>query len=391
MHHPLFQSKFLRIALLCVTIAGCSNVKTEQRPAVPQVANGGLRTEKPAATAIERKIDAMTLEEQVGQLIMTKIDNSIVDAPAMTLLRDQHIGGVILFTFNGTERRQVRQLTRKLQTIARSSNGAHAGLFIAADQEGGPVRIYRDLPPHQSQPADANASASEVTRHARSAARALESIGVNMTLAPVADLAVGPRRIMAGRSYGADPDHVARQVTAAVNGYAGSRVAPTVKHFPGLGAAPENTDNGVARVGLSQRDLQREMRPFAAAVNAHVPVVMVSHGIYRGFGAHLPATVASQVIDPILRGELGFDGVVITDSMNAKGMRDAFDGTVPQACVQAVINGVDVVLLTGSYETATLCRRNLGRAVRSGKLSRQRLGDALRHVLILKTSLGLLP
>lgn len=339
---------------------------------------------------IDRMIRSLSPDERAGQLVMTRVDGTAVDAALRRLLARQHIGGVILFEPNVRTHAQLRRMIRSMQSVARDASGVHAGILVAIDQEGGPIRILGDVPPGMSQRDMGRGGTVNSVRHEyRRAANALRRLGVNLNLAPVADLDLPPRRVMAGRSFGRNAGRTARLIGAAVRGTRDGRVGATVKHFPGLGGAGANSDDGIAVVARSRRQLRRDLEPFRAAVDAGVPVVMVSHGVYRGLGAREPATVAPQVIGPVLRGDLGFDGVAITDSMNAKGFRDAFGGTVPRACVAAVKAGIDVVLLTGSYETATLCRRRIARAVRSGDIPRERFGSAVRRVVALKRALGL--
>ncbi|MCW2955394.1 MAG: glycoside hydrolase family 3 domain protein, partial [Thermoleophilia bacterium] len=195
----------------------------------------------------------------------------------------------------------------------------------------------------------------------------------------------GPNRTMAGRAFGSDAATAAPLVAAYGRGMEEGGVAAATKHFPGFGASTENSDNGIAHVDRTRAQLlAEELVPFRASIDAEVDSIMVSHGIYRELGSKLPATLEPKIATELLRDELGFEGVAMTDSMNAKGFRDAWGDTVPRACPVAVAAGIDLLLLTGSLETARLCRERLLEAVRDGSLEEARVRQAAGRVLELK-------
>ena len=384
--------------MLLATVASAFLVAcgSDDRPAGQTVDGEGARAGRATTTASASHavrtnaamlavVRQLSTAEQAGQLIMTKLEGQSLSPADRAAIERQHLGGVILFGYNYSSREQLRDMLVDVQRAGQAGNRKHVGMLVSIDQEGGAIRRLADLPPEESQVQLAAVGDIAAARRAgASAGRALGSVGINLNLAPVADLALPPERTMAHRSFGADPDQVGRFVGAAVLGIEGAGVSAAVKHFPGFGGATANSDDAVARVTRSRAELNDDLVPFAAAVAADVDAVMVSHAIYPALGATLPATIAPQVIEPILRNQLGYEGVAMTDSMNAKGLRGAWRGTVPQACVEAVVNGIDLVLLTGSMETARLCRQRIVDAVESGRISQERLETAVLRVLELK-------
>jgi beta-N-acetylhexosaminidase len=290
-------------------------------------------------------------------------------------LRAGETAGVILFGPNGS---RWRVLTGAVQ---RAAGGA---ALVAVDQEGGAVRALPLVGPAPSQPAQG--SPDQVRRLDRDAARQLRGLGVNVDLAPVADVAVGAS-VMRGRSFPGGPDEVAARTRAAVLGLRAGRVAATAKHFPGLGAATVNTDDGPVTVGASRGLLERrELAPFRAAVQAGVPLVMLSHALYPALDEGRIASQSRPVVTGLLRGQLGYDGVAITDSLEAAAVL-ARSG-VGAAAERSVRAGADLILMTGSASWNEVFPRLLEEARRSPAF-RRRVRESAGRVLALKAGLGL--
>jgi beta-N-acetylhexosaminidase len=277
----------------------------------------------------------------------------------------------------------------QLEALTTSVQQAQPGALVSVDQEGGAIRNVPFAPPEHTQPELFGGPVEMAGGEALSTGRALRAAGISMDLGPVADLAQDPNRTMAGRAFGGiasgESPAIAPWVAATVTGLQRGGVAAVAKHFPGFGASTENSDNGIAYVDRTRAQLDAdELPPFRAAIDADVAAVMVSHGIYRELGASLPAVLERRIVTGILRDELGFEGVAMTDSMNAKGFRDAWGDTVPRACPKAVAAGIDLVLLTGSLETARLCRARIIDAVRDGTLDEARVREAADRVQALR-------
>lgn len=329
------------------------------------------------------------MEKLAGELIMSKLVGPVASAEELDAVRSLQLGGIILFGPSVVDEQQLRALLGSLdraRAAGARAAGLHPRLLVSVDQEGGPIRNVPFAPPEQTQPQLAQEGSVERARaEAEATGRALREVGISMDLGPVGDLAQGPNRTMAGRAFGSDPAIVARFVAASVEGLERGGVAAVAKHFPGFGASTANSDEAVAYVDRTRTELlAQELEPFRAAIRAGVDAVMVSHGIHRGIGSSLPGTLDPKVATGLLRRELRFDGVAMTDSMNARGFREAWGDTVPRACPVALAAGIDLLLLTGTIETARLCRKRILDAVEDGTLPEARLREAARRVMDLR-------
>lgn len=287
--------------------------------------------------------------------------------------------GVILFGKNSPERTSVGALTASVQKAA-----GHTAL-VATDQEGGDIRSLAFSPPQASQ--GAQPSPSSAGAAAREAARGLRAAGVNVNLAPVADVAAGSGSVVAGRAYPGDRKAVASSTAAAVRAYARERIGATAKHFPGLGGATENTDDTSVTVDAARADLMAtDIVPFAAAIRAGAPLVMSSHALYPALDRDRIASQSSAVLDGLLRKQLGFRGVVVTDSLEAQAVLDRSD--VATAAQRSIEGGSDLILMTGSGSFNLVQPKLLARARRDAAF-RAKVTRAADRVLALKRRLGL--
>lgn len=319
----------------------------------------GSRPAVSGRTHARAPVDRLSLRQQVGQLLVTGFPGATAPDYVRRRLRDAEGAGVILFGENTATREGLTRLTRSLQRVSRGS------ALVAVDQEGGSLRNVPFVGPEQGQ-----ADQTDPRAAARDAGRGLRRLGVNVTLTPVADTD------FAGRSF-RDPVTGTRQ---AVAGYRGSGVAATAKHFPGLGGAPENTDDAAVTI-----DGRPDLAPFRAAIEGGVPLVMLSHANYPALD---PKRIASQSpsILRLLRGRLGFGGVAVTDSIEA----EAVIGRQPVevGAERAVAAGCDLVLMTGSGSPKLVYPRLLAAARRSPAF-RRRVRESAARVIALKRSLGL--
>ena len=375
-----------------VVLAGCDTSRTETQSAETTVTFTKDIEPTEADPAVAVPTESLPIEQLAGELIMTKLDATSATAQELAAVRSLQLGGIILFGWNVADEAQLRTLTTSLDA-ARGPAAKRAGLepnmLVSVDQEGGAIRNVPFAPPEQTQPQLA-AEGDDATRIATEATgRGLRAAGVNIDLGPVADLAMGPNRTMAGRAFGSDPAQVASFVEASVRGLQAGGVAATAKHFPGFGASTANSDEAVAYVDRSRAQLQAgELAPFRAAVEAGSAIVMVSHGIHRELGSKLPGTLDPKIATKLLRDEVGFTGVAMTDSMNARGLREAWGGTVPKACPVAIAAGIDILLLTGTLETARLCRARILDAVADGSLPEARVREAACRVGALRRAVA---
>jgi beta-N-acetylhexosaminidase len=340
----------------------------------------------------ERLLAHMTLPQKIAQIFMVNVDGTQPGAQLRQFVHDWTVGGLILYRANVVSAQQVRALLTAAQSAAQTP------LLVATDQEGGRISM---IPPWAGVPAMLAPSqygyidsAERVYRDAYATGHDLHALGVNMDLAPVLDVLIDPYSPIGSRSFGRDPALVARLGTAAIRGYQDAGIAATAKHFLGLGGVSIDAHRGLPTVARSMVQLNAvELPPMQAAIKAGVDALMVTHaGIPALDPSDTPASLSRPIIDGFIRQRLGYGGLIISDSL----MMGAITGhmSVSDAAVKAIAAGNDIVLISGSSHLTTLVRRSLDaveHAVATGAISTATIDDAVRHVLLLKARLGLLP
>ncbi|HEV3378536.1 MAG TPA: glycoside hydrolase family 3 N-terminal domain-containing protein [Thermoleophilaceae bacterium] len=318
-------------------------------------------------------VDRLSLRQQVGQVIVSSFPDPAPPDYVRRRLRAGETAGVILFGFNAGTEAEWRSLTRAVQR--------HAGgdALVMVDQEGGEIRTVSWAGPAAGQPLQGDAAA--VGRTARDAARQLSAIGVNVNLAPVADVPAGPAPVMGFRAFDGDPAGIAARTRSAVEGMRTRGVAATPKHFPGLGGAEVNTDDGSATV---TGPLDDGLVPFRAAVEADAPLIMLSHALYPDVDPDRIASQSRTIVTGLLREELGYEGVIVTDSMEAQAVLDR--SGVARAAERSLRAGADLILTTGSASW-NLIHPWLMREAQASPEFRKRVREAAARVLALKEEL----
>jgi beta-N-acetylhexosaminidase len=364
------------LALIAGIAVGAGNGGDSEDAARP--APGPASPEQPPRAAVSA-VEKLSLRHQVGQLIVMRFDGPGPPEYVPRALRAGRAAGVILFKDNIESPAALRKLVRTLQ------RGAQGSALVATDQEGGDIRNLTWARPVQSQ--GATSTPERARADARGAARDLRAAGVNVNLAPVADVASGGGSVMSGRAFPGGPGEVSALTRAAVEGYRGTRVAATVKHFPGLGGATENTDQTPVTLERTPAQLLGEdLPPFRAAIAARVPLVMASHALYPSLDPDAIASQSRYVLHRLLRQRLGFRGVVVTDSLEAKAVTERAGPAV--AAVRSVRAGADLVLTTGAGSHLRVLRALVAEAQRSPAF-RKRVEESAARVLALKQDLRL--
>lgn len=325
---------------------------------------------------------------------MIGLDAGSASSTDDTEIAGQHVGNVIyLGGWNGASR--IRATSDHLQSQASSSATGGVGLLVAADQEGGAVQQLRGpgFMPLVSALQQGAMSDTARTAYARMIGRQLKAAGVNLNLSPVADTvpsAMSSTNAPIGRfdrEYGHDPGTVTRSVDDVVRGLDAAGVGATVKHFPGLGRITGNTD--YTRVGTTDTvttATDRYLRPYAAGMKAGAAAVMIASARYAELDPSTQATFSSKIISGLLRGKLGWQGVVITDDMNAVAVSAI---PVAQRAVRFIAAGGDIVLTGRAADAATMINAVLTRARTDQRFAAKLRASTLR-VLALKQHLGLL-
>jgi beta-N-acetylhexosaminidase len=318
-----------------------------------------------------------SLARLVGQTVITGIDGTQPSASLLRRIRAGQVGGVILFGANVPTPATAKTLIAKLQAAAKA--GGNPQLLVATDQEGGEVRRLPGPPGLSEAAYGQTGSAARVSAAGRAAGGYLRRLGIGVDLAPVLDTPDSPSNFLGDRTYSENAALNARLGTAFVEGLQSAHVAATAKHFPGLGTADANTDTAHVYITTPKRELDARLAPFRVAVKAGVKLVMVSNAGYRAYDpSGLPAVLSPRIVTGLLRHELGFRGVVVSDALEAPG-----PSSRPDAAAEALRAGVDLLLYTSESTSETGYETVLADA-RSGSLSPTVLEAANARIAALK-------
>ncbi|MFI8005139.1 glycoside hydrolase family 3 protein [Streptomyces sp. NPDC086010] len=355
---------------------------------------------------LKRLISRMSLEEKVGQLFVMRVyghsatepDQADIDAnlkeigvrTAAELISTYHVGGIIYFAWahNTRDPHQIADLSNGIQRAGLAGR-TPLPLLVSTDQEHGIVcRVGEPatlLPGAMA--LGAGGSPSDARRAGLIAGAELAAMGINQNYAPDADVNVNPANPVIGvRSFGSDPRSVAAMVAAQVKGYQGAGIASTAKHFPGHGDTSTDSHTGLPVITHTREQwAELDAPPFRAAVAAGIDSIMTAHIVVPALDpSEDPATLSRPILTGILREELGYDGVVVTDALGMEGVRTKYgDERVP---VLALLAGVDQLLNPPDLKVAWNAVLN---AVKGGEISEARIEESILRILRLKTRLGL--
>jgi beta-N-acetylhexosaminidase len=335
----------------------------------------------PSASAPAGTSDA--LERLVGVRLVVGMQGTTPSAALLDRIRQGRVGGVILMGANVRSAPQVRALTASLRAAARAGGGR---ILIATDQEGGEVRRFRWAPPAASAEELGTLGEAALRTRGRDTARALVRLGVDVDLAPVADVPGVEDSFIAGqrRAFSTVPMRVAKDVRAFSEGLLDGGVAPTLKHFPGLGLATRSTDEVPVTIGASMTALEPGLLPYRRAIAAGVvPLVMVSNASYAAYGAR-PAAWSPRVLGAL--SGLGFRGVTITDALDALALTHGVP--LDEAAFRAARAGVDLLLFVGSERSIERVFDRLLDDARAGRLPRQTLERSAARIDELAATYG---
>lgn len=347
------------------------------------------------ATATDGPLAGWSLEEKVGQLMMVGVDAQAPKQSSNEAVDTHHVGNIFIAgrTTAGS------QATQKVISSFTSKVGpgtTHATpMLVATDQEGGEVQVlagsgFSDIPSALDQSAQPR---DQLVASARTWGKELADVGVNMNLAPVADLVDIARPASNepigrwGREYGHDAATVSSQAGAFAEGMQASKVIPTYKHFPGLGRVKDNTDTSAGVVdSTTTRSADTAVSViFGAAIAAGAPVIMVSSATYSLIDPSAPAVFSSTIVTDMLRREMGFSGVVITDDVSAAAQVQ--DVSAGDRAVRAIRAGCDLVLASADPTVAADMVKALIATARSDPAFAARVDESATRVLNLKKSL----
>jgi beta-N-acetylhexosaminidase len=326
----------------------------------------------------------LALKRLVGQTIVAQLGSGDPDPELVRRVRKGQVGGVIV---EGRNPEAVQSAVAQLQQAA--SAGGNPPLLVMIDQEGGPVKRLEDGPPETSaRQLGAAGDADAARQEGETTASFLSGLGVNVDLAPVLDVSEPPQTdgSIAARTFGDDPAVVADVGVAFAEGLQDGGVLATAKHFPGLGRATQTTDEQPVSIAATTADLQADLEPFREAIEAGVAMVMVSTASYPNLGAKKQAAFSPAIVQGLLRDELGFDGVVVTDDLEAPAVTSV---TTPGlAAANALKAGDDLLLYAGSGGGSGQAFGSLVSQVKRGNLDREPIEEAYNRITSLKESLS---
>lgn len=372
------------LVLTTVVLISCTTInKDNNNNNVPNPTQQVPEPKPVEKDIISEQIKDMTLDEKLAQMLIVGIEGYEIDDGAKQMIEELNIGGFILFGSNIESPEQLLKLNNSLKS-ANSVN--KIPLFISIDEEGGRVsRIpdaIKNLPTNKAIGKINNEEFSYLV--GKLLAEKVKAFGFNMNFAPVLDINSNPKNPVIGdRAFGTKAEVVKDLGVQTMRGISFGGVIPVVKHFPGHGDTSVDSHVGLPSV---DNDLERlksfELIPFEAAISNMADCVMVAHILLPKIDAVNPATLSKTIITSILREQLKFEGVVITDDMTMGAITENYD--LAAASVQSIIAGSDIILVAHKYENALETMKSLKDAVQSGKITKQRVDQSVYRILKLK-------
>ena len=378
----------LAILLSAALLLGCVGCRTNSAD------TGSAAQTKPTKTEeVQNIVDSMSLEEKVAQLFLVQPE-AIVDIGTATAAGDATkqainktpVGGFVYFSDNLQSEQQVQDMLRNVQKYSEDRIGLPA--FLSVDEEGGTVaRVASTGRFDVTDVGDmAKIGASGDVQQARQAGETIGSylseLGFNLDFAPDADVLTNPdNTVVKKRSFGSDPRVVSDMSLAVAQGLAQHQVYSVYKHFPGHGATAGDTHQGYAYTDKTLDELkQSELIPFENAIQNNAEFIMAAHiSAPRVTGDDTPASLSKTMITDILRGQMGYDGIVVTDAMNMGAVTEQY--TSAQAAVKALQAGADLVLMPEDFQEAY---QGVLDAVKDGTLTEQRINDSVTRIVKVK-------
>lgn len=362
--------------------------EVSDRPA-PDAGEGPAQTPE---ERVEQAVSGMTLEEKVAQLFvvrpedLTHVGTQVAAGEATrAALEERPVGGICYFAQNLVDPEQTRAMLANTQAYYEELTGLPC--FLAVDEEGGTVLRVGSNPAfgvtRVGDMADV-ASDEEARELAVTIGSYLTDLGFNVDFAPDADIADVEGSTLVRRSFGSSAEVVAPRVRAQVEGFLSTGILCAAKHFPGIGGAVGDSHDGTIMANTTAEELRAsELVPFEAAMDAGVPFVMVGHiTLLNVTGDYVPASLNPRVVQQILREELGYDGIVITDSLSMGAVVEEVGSE--RIGVQALLAGVDMILMPADLDAAY---QGILDAVASGELTEARIDESVTRIVRAKLEL----
>ncbi len=338
---------------------------------------------------IDTIVQRMTLDQKLGQMMIIQFLGSSYSLDLSAMVKQYNVGSVLIFAANQNivSKNQLKSLIQQMQT------DSPIPLAVAIDQEGGTVDRLNAL--DGPRPSEATIGASGNPDVARQAgiqdAKDLSSYGINLNLAPVVDVTNVYNSQLDHRTYGNNADLVTRMASAYLDGLQKSgKVIGTLKHFPGLGDVGVDPHVGVPQLTRSQSDLQQiDWAPYRNLIQqGNVHAIMVTHELVEAVDNTKPSSLSNKVVTGILRNQLGFQGVIMTDSLTMESI--SADYSEGQAAALSVEAGCDLLMGASTPSDVATMIQGIKQAMNDGQISQQRIDDSVRRILMMKYQMGLL-
>ena len=369
------------IGALAVT-TGCGLHNPFTSKAEPVTYESVAQSELSPEQKVDKLVANMSDADKVGQLLMIGIHGKMLNDDAKFMLNEYRVGGIILFDRNMESKDQVKTLIADINKAGKSAG--LTPLFLGIDQEGGAVaRMENQLikvPPAEEL---GNAPIEQAASLAKQSGAELKDLGFNINFAPVADLG-----LTYGRSYSTNPDEVVRYAGAVGKAYDEAGLWYSYKPFPGIGKTDVDLHADTSIVPVSKETLLSEdIKVFVDLIKQSKPntyTIMVSHAMYPQIDPDHPASLSKAIITDWLRKDMGYNGVVVTDDMDMGALAKHY--TFGDMAVQSILAGSDILLVCHEYEHMQEAYNGLMKAVKDGRISKERLDESVKRILLMKIS-----
>ena len=367
-------------ALALTTGCGLHNPFTSK--AEPVTYESVAQSELSPEEKVDKLVANMSDADKVGQLLMIGIHGKTLNDDAKFMLNEYRVGGIILFDRNMESKDQVKSLIADINKTGKSAG--LTPLFIGIDQEGGAVARMEDqlikVPPAEELGKEPIEQAVSL---AKQSGTELKDLGFNINFAPVADLG-----LTYGRSFSTNPDEVVRYASAVGKAYDEAGLWYSYKHFPGIGKTDVDLHADTSVVPVSKKTLLNEdTKVFVDLVKQSKPntyAIMVSHAMYPQIDPDHPSSLSKTIITDWLRKDMGYNGVVVTDDMDMGALAKHY--TFGDMAVQSILAGSDILLVCHEYEHMQEAYNGLMKAVKDGRISKERLDESVKRILLMKMS-----
>jgi len=341
---------------------------------------------------IDQLIQKMSLKEKVGQLFMTGILDNDLSNLDYKRIHEYKIGSFILFSKNTKDPESTAKLNMQLHSEAKNLEN-EIPFFIAIDQEQGIVmRLEKGMTIFPGNYAIGQIGDENIARKvSQITGNELMELGINVNLAPVADINSNPKNpIIGSRSFGEDEYLVCNMVKSSIKGFHDSKILSCAKHFPGHGDVTVDSHIALPIVDKKIHEIQNlELKPFEAAIEQKVPMIMTAHILFKDIDSKYPATASKQLLEGILRKQMGFQGIIISDDLQMKALTDNYD--IYDLCIRIIQAGCDMLIYSDNLSSETSFDEIYDRvyfAFKNNIISEKRLNTSLKRILYYKKQIS---